>query len=324
MFRILKIKEKAINAYLEYEELIKNKEISFTQVEKLTNVDRHIISKIYNLGYIKLESGVYIYNNESVNIYREIESMYEKDKYLNFAKLKRIFGIKRETFLSAYKTMNNKDFDINNNRKVSFDRCIFNNIDNEEKAYWLGFILADGNIYRNELRLKISEKDENHIKKFIKFVNGKEDELLKEQFHTITGNRLVNVTLCDRFMINKLAEYGLHPNKTNKEIPYYGIEKELRRHYIRGIFDGDGHIRSDLSSIGVCGSKEVLTFIQDTICEDLKISKSTTIYKQEKTKDNELMKLGFFKDRKEVAKYLYKDSKIYLDRKYKLYEEMCK
>src|ERR1017187_5657245 len=44
---------------------------------------------------------------------------------------------------------------------------MFNNIDNELSAYWLGFIMADGNMNdtNKTLVIHLSQKDEYHLKK---------------------------------------------------------------------------------------------------------------------------------------------------------------
>ena len=54
---------------------------------------------------------------------------------------------------------------------INYNRHIFDNINNEEKAYWLGFIVADGylNSDKHMLRIKLGNKDKQHLIKFIKF-----------------------------------------------------------------------------------------------------------------------------------------------------------
>ena len=56
---------------------------------------------------------------------------------------------------------------------IDYNRHIFDNIDNEEKAYWLGFIVADGylNLDKHMLRIKLGNKDKRHLIKFIKFIS---------------------------------------------------------------------------------------------------------------------------------------------------------
>ena len=59
---------------------------------------------------------------------------------------------------------------VNRQNKAKFDEHIFDNIDTEEKAYWLGFIYADGNISsitentkRYEFELSLKGSDINHL-----------------------------------------------------------------------------------------------------------------------------------------------------------------
>ena len=72
---------------------------------------------------------------------------------------------------------------------IEYNRHIFDDIDSSEKAYWLGFIIADGylNDDKNMLRIKLGDKDKNHLIKFIKFLGG-DLSMLKNEIHNTTGN----------------------------------------------------------------------------------------------------------------------------------------
>lgn len=76
-----------------------------------------------------------------------------------------------------------------------YNRHIFDTIDTPEKAYWLGFIVADGylNVNRRMLRIKLGDIDKNHLLKYINFLGGDED-MLKSETHNITGNTQWYVT----------------------------------------------------------------------------------------------------------------------------------
>lgn len=67
---------------------------------------------------------------------------------------------------------------------------IFNDIDSSEKAYWLGFILADGYINEKKafMRIKLKECDKNHLDKFVKFIDG-DKGMIKYETHNITSNK---------------------------------------------------------------------------------------------------------------------------------------
>ena len=55
---------------------------------------------------------------------------------------------------------------------------IFETIDTEEKAYWLGFMYADGYIgaSRYSVGINLSLKDIDHLKKFCKYMGLTEQE----------------------------------------------------------------------------------------------------------------------------------------------------
>lgn len=73
------------------------------------------------------------------------------------------------------KVSNKRYHDIKNGchikrEKTKCDGTYFENIDTEEKSYWLGFLYADGYVRRRheggQLKLKLNVKDKNHIEKF--------------------------------------------------------------------------------------------------------------------------------------------------------------
>lgn len=61
------------------------------------------------------------------------------------------------------------------NHKYKADYQKFKNIDSVEKAYWLGFIAADGCVYTREknstIRIQLSVIDKTHLEKFRNFMN---------------------------------------------------------------------------------------------------------------------------------------------------------
>lgn len=320
VMRLLNIELELMEVYLENEKAILNDEINMTQLAKDTGKDRKQLAKIRDMGYYKTNNG-YLYDNQSLKEFLKIVEDYDTNK-LGYRDVKAKYGLKRDTFISSYNKLYGREPSNYKKTSVVYDRHIFDDIDTEEKAYWLGFILADGNIFKGELRLKLGSIDRDHLVKYTKFVGCSED-MITSEIHSITGNTLNKVLLCGKEMIDMMGEkYKLLPAKTGHEIPYYEIRGDLRRHYIRGIFDGDGYIRKDLSEIGVCGSREVIEWIIDSISEDLKLPKTTTCNLQEPLKENLLYKTTFNKYKIEIAHYLYGGSTIHLDRKYKLYQSL--
>ena len=76
----------------------------------------------------------------------------------------KMFEIHRTT-LGIHLKKNNVSED--RRRKYFFNEDYFKNVDSEEKAYWLGFIAADGCILENgTLKIGLAEKDSLHLEKF--------------------------------------------------------------------------------------------------------------------------------------------------------------
>lgn len=206
---------------------------------------------------------------------------------------------------------------------INYNRNIFNKIDNEEKAYWLGFIVADGylNINKHMLRIKLGNRDRSHLIKFIKFVGGNE-EMLKSEIHSETGNENFYVSLYSKEVMNDLLNLGVEQAKSGKE-KVCNIDKKYYRDFIRGLWDGDGFIRENLSGIGLVGSEEVLAFVQNYFNDSLGV-KPLKIYPHCNT-----FKIEYRSTRKAIPlilNHLYGDKDVALDRKKELatkIEKIC-
>lgn len=122
-------------------------------------------------------------------------------------------------------------------RRLSVNDDFFEVIDTEEKAYWLGFLFADGSIRssRNEVAIQLQRGDKRHLEKFRDALDSEygiwdidHDGILK------TGTAITS----DK-MVSDLISHGCVPNKTHKDT-YPDIDGALELAMIRGWFDGDG------------------------------------------------------------------------------------
>lgn len=127
----------------------------------------------------------------------------------------------------------------------------FKKIDTEDKAYWLGFLYADGCITKTAgINLLLSSEDRDHLEKYkksleaehpiedrIQFVKHyKEDRLIEQKSSKIR--------LFSSEMVEDLKNLGCMRLKTFKlKFPTSDqVPDHLIRHFIRGYFDGDGSI----------------------------------------------------------------------------------
>ena len=110
---------------------------------------------------------------------------------------------------------------------------------NPENTYYLGFLAADGCVRpnRNEIKIGLSSIDRQWLEIF------KQDLQIEREikdYLTPKGFQVSEICFSSSRIKETLANYDIVPNKTIKEISMQNIPNELKIHYIRGFFDGDG------------------------------------------------------------------------------------
>lgn len=150
------------------------------------------------------------------------------------------FGCNRNTIHAIVKRLGHDRRRDGRPRTHRCDDSYFDRIDTQEKAYWLGFVAADGGVVGNTVRVKLAAKDKEHLRRLrvslgatnpvldtVTKVNG---EPFAQSYLTITSKRLAS----------GLASHGVVPNKSaTLEWPEH-LAPDLIRHYLRGYVDGDG------------------------------------------------------------------------------------
>lgn len=179
---------------------------------------------------------------------------------LSLDKLGDKYQISRHVLSRELKRYN---FDITR-RKYQVNESFFDKIDSEEKAYWLGFLAADGcnESSHHTITINLNERDTKHLDKFRKAL-GSEAEIF-----SVVGTGYGEGTTLARIVINSihlceaLTKQGVPPRKSNILQPP-NISPDLYKHWIRGYLDGDGsiYISDDTARIAFVGTKEVLDFI---------------------------------------------------------------
>lgn len=135
-----------------------------------------------------------------------------------------------------------------NNQKYKRDSHYFDEIDNENKAYYLGLLFADGNNFskHNAITLSLQEEDGYLVEKFKDEI--KYEGLIhydKKSEKNPNHKNQVRITINDEYMSRKLYQLGVVDNKgLILKFPQYLNDKFLR-HFIRGYFDGDGGVYYD-------------------------------------------------------------------------------
>jgi len=214
--------------------------------------------------------------------------------------------------------------------KRVYDETVFEKIDTEEKAYWLGFILADGTIncdyisHNYELSIELKESDSGHIKKFIDFIKTDADVKFRTRYSKSID--CTTTTAFVRIYSKKIIEDLINKNVCQRKtflIEYPKLDNTFFIWFLRGFFDGDGSIyyykrRNCYQANITYANKEFLELLQSKL-KNLSINCYITTYTNSyKTKMYQLQIKGK-KNARNFFELLYKNSTIHLDRKYELY-----
>jgi intein/homing endonuclease len=192
-----------------------------------------------------------------------------------------------------------------------FDQSYFEQIDTQEKAYFLGFIMADAYISSNNraLEIKVKATDLDILEKFNTSLNS-----IAKIGDRRNGTRKYKIiSICSKKLVEDLACYGVIRKKSNT-IPFPRLQSnDLYRHFLRGFFDGDGHIGHRQCAL-IVGS---MLFKQGFI---LYLREKFNFEPWYKEKDN-YYHFQFSRKDKWFIQWLYQDASIYLDRKYQSFTE---
>ena len=202
--------------------------------------------------------------------------------------------------------------------KEPFKENFFENIDSEEKAYFLGFLMADGNVYVRKqsqpcIRLEISVKDLEILERF-KMAIESQNSICFDKRNCCS----LKVHSCKMF--NDLGKLGVIPNKTKHEI-IPNINQDMMRHFIRGFFDGDGWCTNTTSHGKRKGSRKCIGFVSnyeflDNLNIILNSEIGTRINKVVERIGCSMLLYSSNKDVESLREYMYNDATIYLKRKY--------
>jgi len=260
-----------------------------------------------------------IYRNE-----KKLRELYEK--YHSGVKIAKLLCVKDATIYTWLKKfgINTAGTGSQGARKHFFDEHFFDTIDSEMKAYWLGFITADGCVYHGSdsnsyrLQINLASIDRYMLERFQQDLHS-DYKIACKKSRTDAGNireicelKINSTALCDALM-----RLGVTPRKTSccKMPP---IPAELYPHYIRGYFDGDGCIswkynKPGRSRIDIVGND---SFLEELQCIFLHNGIESYIYPMVSTEIVETLSIVNL-DMIELAyHFMYDNSTFHMTRKY--------
>lgn len=300
---------------------------------KIFKVDKNRLEQLLKDNHYYLISPYITGNN--IRLYQlAIEDYLQSDSSTAASANK--YGIKNQSLTKYLKDLNLYDESRKRINKKAYNEHFFDSIDTEEKAYWLGFIFADGYIYSSPLdtskkridwnfELCVKGDDKEHMEKFAKAIEyNKELHVTKADKH---GHTRCRVCLSSEILWKQLNSLGCVPRKSlTLKFPDESIfkSKDLIRHFIRGYFDGDGCIsygnkEHTIPTYQILGTKE---FLED-VMKHLNIKE--TLFHNHHDKDNLTMYIhSSNKKAMQLFHKLYDNCSIYLNRKYERFTYFCR
>lgn len=243
-----------------------------------------------------------------------LSNLYEK--YKSQKKIAEILQCNHKTIAAWMKKLEISSVGSQGARTHHYNHSYFKDINSEEKAYWLGFIMADGCVYEGSdkssyrLQINLQARDKNVLEKFQKAIGSS----YKISEKTIGKTEVVQLKVNSTEICKDLMKLGVIPRKSIVcEFPI--LKEELKRHFMRGFFDGDGCITCNKgvkARVAIAGGQYSLNQMKEYF-EANGIKSNIYDIKRSRAKSLEVV-------RKEslckIYELFYKDATIYLERKH--------
>ena len=153
----------------------------------------------------------------------------------------------------------------------NYNKNYFNKIDTPEKAYWIGFLTADGYITtKHRWGVEIQIEDIKHLEKLNKALDSNITIRIREKESFGKINKSCSLVFKNKDMYDDLVNLGFTHDKSHEAKLSNLIPKEFIMDFIKGIIDGDGsYINTDEAKFVVLysGSLIILEDIQNILKE---------------------------------------------------------
>jgi hypothetical protein len=186
----------------------------------------------------------------------------------------------------------------------------------QEEAYWLGFIVADGNVFEDRVKVGLWRPDRPHLLALQEWCGG------GSVVDPPSKPNGVVFSVSSVALARRLAKLGVVPDKHFKT-QFPEIPRRLWPHFIRGVFDGDGCIR--LTTKGqwrwnITGNPPLLRSIQAVFYAEHLIKKLNKLSSIAKNGVTCRFECEGDQQVTRIMGYLYRDATVWLARKRVLWE----
>lgn len=190
----------------------------------------------------------------------------------------------------------------------------FDSIDSEAKAYFLGLMASDGHTNWDSdgkyISIELQDPDSEILVKFAELLNYKGGiERLSRKGKKPSGRLRVYSADLTRSLIGQGISETTETHSASDDIP-----RNLRNHFLRGLIDGDGHVKASTKSLNFTSASESLVITVSKWCLEefnIKTSVKVSILKSGKL----FYRITFGGKPKTILEWIYLNSSVYIDRK---------
>lgn len=247
---------------------------------------------------------------------KEIIRLYSEENF-SASKIGKLFNVDVATITNR---LRNNNIEIKRIfRKYLIRNDYFESINSQDKAYWLGFLIADG--YNSGNLIRIDIQDKGHLEKLRDRIYINCDMPIRKRKNTLNGKDIFYLTIQDKKLLSDVEFLGL-VNKKSMIVCYPKIDSMYDRFFIKGVFDGDGSLSYSMDgnyrryTINIVGSFNLITSIKDKISSigiNVGFRKVKSIYELNIRGNRQIIKF---------LEWLYDETTIHLDRKFEKYQDM--
>lgn len=212
-------------------------------------------------------------NNLLKDKFDQVLELYNKGKNCN--QISKILGHNRHHI----KQLLEKNGHIVKNACIKYDvdETFFEKIDNQNKAYMLGFFYTDGNNGGNHIKIQLQKEDSYILERFAELMGytGPLSQIPPPKKFPHRKSQ-VEFRVTRTKLADQLTKLGCMPAKSliikfpsSKIVPNH-----LLSHFVRGYFDGDGSVsfqKNRVQSMSITSTDTFLNDLQTKILEPLRI-----------------------------------------------------
>lgn len=299
-----------------------DKGLSYPEIGKIMNKSpRGCQAKAVRFGWTRKECNVWI-NNKRADFWTDSEIETLKKSIADGLFMPDILKIINRSEKCIFNKMHELDLHFRERseaekaiykRVYSVDDDYFENIDSQKKAYWLGWLVTDGYVVTklntkrqgvinsNHIGLHLNKTDLSVLEELqkdldsnypITFRERRTSKIVKgNKEKTIYSNESCTFEFSSAKMIQDLAKYGIHQNKTYDVVFPKELDSKYYPGFIAGVISGDGcidlhkiHKKTIVLRCTMAGTLDLVQKIREILIKEICFNPEKKISKYESSK----------------------------------------